>query len=174
MTAAIDAIRLAMSLASGARPTSEQRAMLRGFEGWGPLAKAFDATPEGKWLQIADDLDDLLTEEAFGHARDQVDTSFFTPPLVTDALFRILAVTGFTGGNAVELGCGSGLVIDATPGEWDVSWTGVEIDPTSARIASLLNPDAKIHTGEARRDCACGRAGGCGGGERAVLVGARA
>lgn len=148
MTAtALDAIRLALSLPPGTRPTPEQRAKLRGFEGWGPLAKAFDTTPEGKWLQIADDLDDLLSEEAFAHARDQVDTSFFTPPTVTDALFRVLAATGFTGGNAVELGCGSGLVIDATPEAWDVSWTAVEIDPTSARIASLLNPDAKIHTG---------------------------
>src|SRR5690606_34913560 len=86
-------------------------------------------------------------EEAHGHARDQVDTSFFTPPVVTRALFRILAATAFTGGNAVEPGCGSGLVIDACPADWDVSWTGVEIDPTSARIAALLNPDAKIHTG---------------------------
>lgn len=144
---ALDAIRLALSLPAGYIPTSEERTILRAFEGWGPLAKAFDPRPEGKWLTVADDLDDLLDEPALAHARDQVDTSFFTPRVVSDALYRVLAATGFTGGSIVELGCGAGHVMADAPDTWDVSWTGVEIDPTSARIAALLNPDAKVHTG---------------------------
>lgn len=144
---ALDAIRLATTLPAGHTPTDAERATLRAFHGWGPLAKAFDPKPEGKWLTIADELDDLMDAEAFAQARDQVDTSFFTPTVVTDAIYRILAAVGFTGGSALELGCGAGHVMADAPAQWDVSWTGVEIDPTSARIARLLNPTAKVETG---------------------------
>ncbi len=151
MTAALDAIRLSLSLPAGHTPSPEQRDVLRSFTGWGPLAPAFNPKPEGKWLSIADDLDELLTEEAFAAARDQVDTSFFTPKVVTDAMYRLLAATGFTGGTVLELGCGAGHVMADAPAGWDMSWVGVEIDPTSARIASLLNPTAKVHTGRLER-----------------------
>ena len=152
MTAtALDAIRLSLTLPTGHIPTDQQRDVLRAFTGWGPLARAFDPKPEGKWLTLADELDDLLTEEAFAAARDQVDTSFFTPQVVTEALYRLLGASGFTGGNVLELGCGAGHVMADAPEGWDMSWVGVEIDPTSARIASLLNPEAKVHTGRLER-----------------------
>lgn len=152
MTAtALDAIRLSLTLPAGHIPTDEERDVLRAFTGWGPLAKAFDPTPEGKWLSVADELDDLLTEEAFASARDQVDTSFFTPNVVTDAIYRLLGATGFTGGTVLELGCGAGHVMADAPDDWDMSWVGVEVDPTSARIATLLNPTAKVHTGRLER-----------------------
>lgn len=152
MTAtALDAIRLSLTLPAGHIPTDEQRDVLRAFTGWGPLARAFDPKPEGRWLRIADELDDLLTEEAFAAARDQVDTSFFTPNVVTESIYRLLTETGFTGGTVLELGCGAGHIMADAPDDMDMSWVGVEIDPTSARIASLLNPDAKVHTGRLER-----------------------
>ena len=118
------------------------------FTGWGGLAPAFAQNPTGAWLDIADRLDDAAPADALRAAADQVDTSFFTPPVVTAAVFELLAAAGFTGGTILEPGCGAGAFMSAAPSEWTIAWTGVEVDPTSARIAGLLHPNAEIITGK--------------------------
>lgn len=141
------AIELAYALPDGHTATETERATLAGFTGWGQLAKAFDPAPEGQWAEIADRLEAAMPTAHLAAARDQVDTSFFTPTLVTDAVWEILRSVGFTGGRAVEPGCGSGAFMTSTPDALDVQWTGIEIDPASARIAGLLHPSAEIITG---------------------------
>ncbi|WP_292897648.1 helicase-related protein [Microbacterium sp.] len=141
------AIELAYALTDGHTPTEAERAVLAGFTGWGQLAKAFDAAPEGQWAEAADRLDAAVPAAALAAARDQVDTSFFTSPVVTSAVWDILTAAGFTGGRILEPGCGAGAFMTTTPAGIDAQWTGVEIDPTSARIARLVNPEAEIIEG---------------------------
>ncbi|MCK9913794.1 methyltransferase domain-containing protein [Microbacteriaceae bacterium K1510] len=143
--AQLAAIELAWTLQSGGTVTEEQAGILRGFTGWGGLAPAFAVAPTGRWLTAADRIDAALPAEAFEAARDQVDTSYFTPEAVAGAVFELLRGTGFTGGNVLEPGCGSGAFMSSAPADLPIHWTGVEIDPTSARIAQLLHPDAEIH-----------------------------
>lgn len=141
---AMDAVRTAWTVDDAETLTDEQRTALLSFPGWGALARAFDATPTGSWLRIADELEELLPAGALTSARLQVDTSFFTPRPIVDAVFAILRSVGFTGGRVLEPGCGAGNFMSMAPSDWAIDWTGVEIDHTSARIARLLNPGAKI------------------------------
>lgn len=123
---------------------THDRDALLGWGGWGALAPAFSAVPEKKWATVADELDTLVPEADLDVARDYLDTSFFTPNSIIDACFEILREAGFTGGSILEPGCGSGRFMARTPDDMTIQWTGVEIDPTAARIAQALNPAADI------------------------------
>lgn len=101
-TASLAAVELAWSLPDGHTPTPEERAVLAGFTGWGGLAKAFDPAPAGTWATIADRLEEGVPAHALRDARDQVDTSFFTPTAVTTAVWDLLTAAGFTGGRILE------------------------------------------------------------------------
>lgn len=141
---ALESIRTLRSL-SGA-PTPEQAAVLARFTGWGPLAPAFEPSASGGWAEIANELDDLFLEhpQDLLAARDIVDTSFYTPKRVIDAVYQLLRAAGFTSGKVLEPGCGSGRFMAAAPADLDLQFTGVELDPTSAAIAQALNPSAQI------------------------------
>ncbi|MFE6967013.1 N-6 DNA methylase [Agromyces sp. NPDC057679] len=142
---ALNALRTLKEL-DGATPTAEQRDALVRWPGWGPLAPAFATTPEGGWAKVADEIDDLLNQNAFSKALDVIDTSFYTGETVTQAVFEILRATGFNGGRILEPGCGSGNFMSHAPADLgDISWTGVEIDPTAAAFARILHPEAEIH-----------------------------
>jgi N12 class adenine-specific DNA methylase/predicted RNA methylase len=145
------ALTLAWSLPDDAEPTPDQRATMTGFSGWGALAPAFAKSPTGQWLEVADRLEEVLPAAAFEAASKQLDTSFFTPGQVTGTVFELLRATGFTAGTVLEPGCGSGTFMSATPDDMSIAWTGVEIDPTSARIAQFINPSAQIHIGKLER-----------------------
>ena len=95
-------------------------------------------------------LRELLSPEAGTAAQQATATSFYTSPAVTGAVWRILEGLGFDGGQVLEPGCGSGLFIAAAPSGL-LRWTGVERDPTSARIAALLHPAARIVTAPLER-----------------------
>lgn len=147
--APLAAIRLAWSL-DPKRPralTAEEKQTLRSFMGWGQFAAAFAPEPAGPAVAVAEELERILPADALFEASTQVDTSFFTPTAVTDTVYGILRSVGFNGGRAFEPGCGSGAFMSAAPADMDIAWTGIDIDPTSARIAQLLHPEADIVTG---------------------------
>jgi adenine-specific DNA methylase len=62
------------------------------------------------------------------------------------AIWRTLSRMGFDGGRVLEPGCGTGLFfalsLEALAGK--LALTGIEMDPTTARIAKLLYPNARI------------------------------
>ncbi len=128
----------------GTAPTPQERVTLLDWPGWGPLAPAFDPQPEGTWTTVADRLTDLLDDDAHNDASECLDTSFYTPPLVVDSVYRILAAAGFRGGRVLEPGCGAGTFMERTPPGWDLDVVGVERDVTSARFAQALHPEARI------------------------------
>jgi hypothetical protein len=130
------------------RPLSPaDRVALAGWPGWGPMAKAFDPYEQAPgWRQVGERLRELLSPEAGTAAQQATPTSFYTSPAVTGAVWRILEGLGFDGGQVLEPGCGSGLFIAAAPPGLPLRWTGVERDPTSAQIAALLHPGARIVT----------------------------
>lgn len=129
-------------------PTTQQREALRGWSGWGPLAKAIDpfnrSNLTGGWKDLSEIFLDLLSPEEERAAKEATATSFYTTPGLAGAAWDVLTGLGFTGGRVLEPGCGGGNFIAATPHGLDVEWTGVEIDPTSAMIARKLNPQARI------------------------------
>lgn len=134
----------------GASPSAEQRARLLDWPGWGPLAPAFAPSPAAGWLDVADLLDTMFMGhmEDLAAAAELLDTSFYTPHLLVDQVFHLLRASGFTGGRVLEPGCGSGRFMSWAPSDLDISWIGVEADPTAAAIARALNPSAEIITGK--------------------------
>ncbi|MEV0287875.1 helicase-related protein [Kribbella sp. NPDC050820] len=60
------------------------------------------------------------------------------------AIWSALDGLGFTGGQVLEPGCGSGTFIGLAPDT--AAMTGVELDPTTARIAARLYPGSDIRS----------------------------
>lgn len=146
--ACVNALELHKQLPADATLTPEQRATLAGWAGWGPLADVVDTYVKhrltGGWTDLVARVSELLTPQEETAAKEATATSYYTPPTVVRAVWRILTDLGFTGGRMLEPGCGSGRFIAATPGGCEVEWIGVELDPTTAAIAARLHPHAKI------------------------------
>src|SRR6266511_1414323 len=121
----LQALEVLARLDPGGQPLHPgQRAALEQWAGWGPMAKAFDPHERtSAWQQLGARLRELLTPEEGTAAQQATATSFYTAPAVTAA----------------------------TPAGLPVSWTGVERDPVSARIASRLHPHARIITAPLER-----------------------
>jgi N12 class adenine-specific DNA methylase len=143
------ALELLNTLPGGAVPDPAQRQVLAGWTGWGPLAKALDYHSPPPWGHqgMNGQIGRIMNWEAISTAKNACDTAFYTPPKVITAIWDLTCGLGFTGGRALEPGCGSGRIIAATPPALDVDWTGVEADKASAQIAALLHPDATIIEG---------------------------
>ena len=58
------------------------------------------------------------------------------------AVWDAVAALGFTGGQVLEPGCGSGNFLHLAPAAAQV--TAVELDPTTAAIAAVLHPEATV------------------------------
>ena len=153
LDAQLAAVQLAWSLDPNSTPelTDEQRTLLSSFMGWGQFAPVFAPDADGKNAETSDALEEAMPADAYFSASTQVDTSFFTPAAVTNAVYDIVRSVGFTGGRAFEPGCGAGAFMSAAPSDMSIDWTGIDIDPTATRIARLLHPAAEIITGRLER-----------------------
>ena len=140
---AVQAVHALQTVKPGASPTPDQRAALEGFPGWGAAAPLFDPQPAKSWAALADELDDL-DPTAMNAAARVVDTSFYTPPALIEHIYHLLRQAGFRGGNVLDLGCGNARFLTHAPADLPITYTGVEVDPTTAAIAAALHPAATI------------------------------
>lgn len=139
----LDAVRVWHRLHTEGRTiaTPEERDILAGWSGWGPLAPVF-APDSQTWLDMAEELGNLLDADALDVGKRSTYSAFYTPAPIAQAMWKILTDLGVTAGEILEAGCGGGVFMDGAP----LPMTGVERDPTSAGIARLLNPDATVIT----------------------------
>ncbi len=147
------AMRLAAAIEDERRnATPEEQEILAKFVafGAGDLAnnlfrRAGAAFPPG-WETLGDDLERLVSREDLASLARATQYAHFTPEFVIRAMWRALRRMGFAGGCILEPGCGTGLFFALQPealvGKCALS--GVEMDATTARIASLLFPNALI------------------------------
>ena len=120
--------------------TADEQRVLAGWSSWGAVPKVFEDDPV--FEAIRGRLAELLDETELAAARATVLNAHYTDPLVVRQVWRALGELGFAGGRVLEPGCGSGnFVGHAPPG---AELLGVELDPVTARIASLLYPSATI------------------------------
>jgi hypothetical protein len=113
------AIEELLDMKSASDMTVEEKNFLTYYSGYGGLEK-FGATGKG-----------LLYE-------------YFTPPLIAKKMWALAYKHGFEGGLVLEPSCGIGEFIKYAP-EQDLVH-GYEINLTSAKIASILYPKARIKT----------------------------
>jgi len=136
------AIRLAQALTDEGRPaTPAEQQVLARWSSWGAVSDIFDETKEN-WASEREELRSLLDEDAFTQARRTVLNAHYTDPAYSREMWAALDRLGFTGGEVLEPGAGSGTFIGTAPET--ARMTGVELDKTTAAIAAGLYPDATI------------------------------
>lgn len=137
----VKAVRLAKELTdSGQQATDEQKAILRQFSGWGGLGTFFNNE------RTRNELVALLGDDGYQQAAMSINSAYYTPADVIDAMWDIVKNLGFKGGNILEGSAGIGNILGLMP--MDISdrsnIEAVEIDGVSGMILKLLYPDAKV------------------------------
>lgn len=145
LDANLEALRVLHEVESeGREATPDEQRTLSRYTGWGALAKVFDER-DGSWQKEKALVRERLTEAEYEAARASTLNAHFTSPVVIKAMYAALANMGFEGGNVLEPSCGIGNFFGLLPESMKgSSLYGVELDPTTARIAHHLYPQADI------------------------------
>ncbi|UQF71652.1 DEAD/DEAH box helicase family protein [Vagococcus lutrae] len=123
----------------------EEQEILSGYLGWGGLADIFDESKAGQWQEGRNFLKENLSEEEYERAKESTLTSFYTPKIVVDSMYKTLSDMGFKQGNILEPSMGVGNFIGSLPSDLSASkFYGVELDSISGRIAKKLYPESDI------------------------------
>ena len=122
----------------------EEQDILSRYVGWGGIADAFDERKDN-WKSERERLKLLLNDEEYKAAAHSTLSSFYTPNVAIDGIYKTLKQFGFEKGNILEPSCAIGNFFGRLPNEFDKSKLyGVELDSISGRIAKKLYPNAKI------------------------------
>jgi adenine-specific DNA methylase len=147
------AIRLMTAIeAEGRHARTDEQEQLAKFTEFGAtdLAdKLFRRAGEGfvpTWEDLGLELEELLSREDLASLKRATQYAHYTPEFMIRAIWRTLRRMGFDGGRVLEPGCGTGLFFALAPEALTgkLALTGVEMDGTTARIAKLLYPNARI------------------------------
>lgn len=141
----VKAIELLKQLESEDRnATKEEQDILSRYVGWGGIADAFDERKDN-WKSERERLKLLLNDEEYKAAAHSTLSSFYTPNVAIDGIYKTLKQFGFEKGNILEPSCAIGNFFGRLPSELEKSKLyGVELDSISGRIAKKLYPNAKI------------------------------
>lgn len=136
------AIRLIKEIeAEGREATSEEKAVLKQFFGWGGLSAIFKIAHP-----YHNELRELLTADEYEAARASTTTAFYTPPEVISSIWDMVERLGFDGGRILEPSAGIGHFFGLMPlsirSKSDL--TGIELDDLSGHILRALYPEAHI------------------------------
>jgi N12 class adenine-specific DNA methylase/adenine-specific DNA methylase len=144
--------------------TRDHQARLIRFTGFGAsdLANGMFRRPgEAEFRQGWDDLGSALeaavSQADYASLARCTQYAHFTPEFIVRAIWTGLRRLGWRGGRVLEPGIGTGLFPALMPMDYRdrAYFTGIELDPVTARIARLLQPRARIINGDfARTDLA--------------------
>ncbi|WP_239335336.1 methyltransferase domain-containing protein [Frankia sp. CiP3] len=123
----------------GRASSPAEQVTLARWSGWGALPGVFDEANE-QWSAERAALRDA---DAWRAAQASTLNAHYTDAALVRVCWDLLEGLGFTGGRVLEPGCGSGNFIGLAP-NLPIDIIGVEVDPTTARIAAALYPDADI------------------------------
>ena len=124
--------------------TAEEQEILSKYVGWGGLAKVFDGK-DSNWFNEYNALKSILSEEEYKDARSSTLTAFYTPPIVTKSIYKVLENMGVKKANILEPSCGIGNFLGNIPDSMNESKLyGIEIDSISGRIARQLYQKSNI------------------------------
>ena len=149
----IAAIRLVKALTAEKRkPSEEEMATLLRYSGWGGAARVFSldgGTKASPFARQRDELKSLVTEDEYVAMQSSVNTAFYTPPQIVEAMWRMVRKLGFTGGRILEPAAGPGQFFASMPRDMARSstLTAVEIDPITASMleANFAPYGAQVH-----------------------------
>ncbi|NUT48323.1 MAG: helicase, partial [Saccharothrix sp.] len=140
--AALQVLRVIQAEGRPASPQEQQ--ILARWSGWGAVPGVFDPNRDDhaayQWART--ELAALLSDDEYAAARRTVLNAHYTDAGVVQAVWNAVGQLGFTGGDVLEPGSGSGNFIGFAPA--GARMVGVELDPTTAAISAALYPHARI------------------------------
>ena len=149
------AIRLLQEIEGENRhATADEQDRLARFVGFGAgelanalFRRAGEAFRPG-WEELGHELEQLVSPAELAALARSTQYAHYTPEFMVRAVWAALARLGFRGGSVLEPGCGTGLFLAMMPEKVAArsAATGIEMDPTTARIAKLLYPEAWIRS----------------------------
>ena len=149
LQANLAALRVLRQVQAEGRPAgAQEQAVLARWSGWGALPAVFDDHPanpdewQRRWGTARAELAALLSEHEVRAARRTTINAHYTDAAYVQAVWDAVVRLGFAGGAVLEPGCGVGTFIGLAPES--ARMVGVELDPTTAAIASLLYPNATV------------------------------
>ncbi|GAB2714178.1 hypothetical protein GCM10027038_10570 [Arthrobacter bambusae] len=125
----------------GRYATSGEQDVLARWSSWGAVPQIFEEHRE-EWATERTELKSLLSAEEYAQASATTINAHYTDPAVVKAVWDTLGTAGFDGGAVLEPGCGAGNFIGQAPASAEMA--GVELDSTTAAIASFLYPSAHV------------------------------
>jgi len=136
------ALAVLRTLQHDARPaTGPEQAILARWSGWGAVPEVFDSDHE-EFVWAREQLTSLLSPGELAAARRNTINAHYTDAALAKVIWDGARKLGFTGGQVLEPGCGSGNFIGLAPA--NAQTTGIELDPVTAGIAAALYPHAQI------------------------------
>ncbi|MDI4655879.1 helicase-related protein [Xanthobacter autotrophicus] len=155
------AIRLSAEIEQAQRSaTPEEQSALIKFTGFGAsdLANGVFRRPgedrfRKGWEALGAGLEEAVSSADYASLARCTQYAHFTPEYVVRAIWAGLLRLGWRGGRVLEPGIGPGLFPALMPEGLRATSrvTGVEFDPVTARIVRLLQPRARIVTGDFAR-----------------------
>jgi N12 class adenine-specific DNA methylase len=149
----IEAIHLAQAIERDGRSATEaeQRQLIK-FTGFGASDLANQLFPgpgrqtATEWKGVANKLHQSITDGERAALARATQYAHYTPEYMVRAIWKVAKRMGFTGGQVLEGGMGTGLFLALMPEGMasKSSYFGVENCPTTARIARLLYPEETI------------------------------
>jgi N12 class adenine-specific DNA methylase len=140
------ALTLVKRLESEGRPAiHDERAVLVRYVGWGGLPQVFDER-NPNWTRERADLRRLLSDDEFRSARSSTLNAHYTAAPVIRAMYAALEQFGFAGGQVLEPACGLGHFLGLMPEAMRErsTFTGIELDGLTTRLARALYPEADL------------------------------
>ena len=155
---------------TGQAATVDERRVLARWSGWGSVPTVFAVEPDAKdpvygqdgaregryqpdhdqWEQyspVRTRLRELLDPFEWAAASRATLSAHYTPQALAETMWAGVRAFGFDGGEVLEAGCGAGVFFGTAPtdlGPDAVRLTGVELDPTTARICAFIYPHANV------------------------------
>ncbi len=161
----VAAILIANNVSKQDRPaTSKEQAQMIRFTGFGAgeLANGMFRRPgevdfRQGWDDLGSSLETAVSEADYASLARCTQYAHFTPEFIIRAIWAGIQRLGWRGGRVLEPGIGTGLFPALMPELYrNAAYvTGIELDPVTARIVSLLQPKSRIINGDfARTDLA--------------------
>jgi N12 class adenine-specific DNA methylase len=140
----IAALQTLRRIQDGQHPaTEDEQRVLARWSGWGAVPQVFD-TDRADFGWARDVLATLLSSAELDAAKRNTLNAHYTDFSLIAPIWSALRELGFSGGQVLEPGCGSGNFIGTAPPGAHV--VGVEVEPVTAGIAAALYPDAEIRS----------------------------
>ncbi|MBV6700247.1 hypothetical protein KV557_24610 [Kitasatospora aureofaciens] len=164
----LEAIRVLRRLeAEHTGASAEDKRVLARWSGWGSVPVVFLERPDEKnpaygpggeregryekdltrWEEyspVRAPLRELLDPFEWNAASRATLSAHYTPQALARAMWEGLRAFGFDGGEVLEAGSGSGVFFGAAPEGVQLRLTGIELDPTTARICQYIYPHANV------------------------------